>query len=383
LRRRADREHVSQGVSVNRKVIVAAAIGLAAAASGMSYLKYGAAHAVVQPSEPQITELLRSETFAVRKVDLRMHLPMSGTFRPVDQTTLKSEVAAKVAEVLAQEGQPVRKGDVLVRLDTQDLTSRFNERVANLESAKAQLALAEKNRSMKLSLQKKGYAAQAAVDEVESVYRSAEANVRALQAQVDLARKALDDAVVRAPMDGFVSERTIHPGDKVPVDDKLLVIVDLSRLEIEALVPASEIGLVKVGQKATFRVPGIQGKEFIGYVERINPATKSGSRSIPVYIRVDNPDKILRGGMFASGDIIVREVVDVIAVPSEAIREDQGERYVLKIEGDVITRQPVQVSDNVTTDRIAVTSGLTEGDTIVSAPSIILEPGTPVRIGSL
>jgi RND family efflux transporter MFP subunit len=367
-----------------KKVTVAfAVVGIIAlGAGGARYLKNDTAQAVAQQAAPAVTELAQSETFAVRETDLRFTVPLAGTLRPIDQTTLKSEVAARVSEVLVQEGQPVKKGDVLIRLDTEDLTSRLNERIANLEAAKAQLALAEKNRSMKLSLQQKGYAAQASVDEVESAYRSGQANVRAMQAQVDVARKALDDAVVRAPMNGFVSERAINPGDKVPVDGKLLVLIDLSRLEIEAPVPTNEIALVAVGQTAVFRVPGIEGREFAGQVERINPTTKEGSRSIPVYIRVENGDRVLRGGMFASGDIVVREVKEVVAVPPDAVRGGETNKYVLKLEGDKIARQPVEVSKDATATLVAVTSGLSQGDTIVSAPSINLEPGTPVRIGN-
>lgn len=367
---------------MKKKTVAFAAIGiLALGAGGARYLKDDTAQAVAQPSAPAVTELDRSETFAVRRTGLRFTVPLAGTLRPIDQTTLKSDVAAKVSEVLVQEGHAVKKGDVLVRLDTEDLTSRLNERVANLESAKAQLALAEKNRAMKLSLQQKGYAAQASVDEVESAYRSAQASVRAMQAQVDLARKALEDAIVRAPMDGFVAERSVNPGDKVPVDGKLLVLIDLSRLEIEAPVPTNEIARVAVGQKALFRVPGLEGLEFEGRVERINPTAKAGSRSIPAYIRVENPGTVLRGGMFASGDIVVREIKDVVAVPPDAVRGDQGRRYVLKLDGDRIARQPVEVSGEATATLVAVNAGLSERDTIVSAPSIVLEPGTPVRIG--
>ncbi|MCB5176689.1 efflux RND transporter periplasmic adaptor subunit [Microvirga lenta] len=367
----------------NFAVVLTVAAVVAAGAGGARYLKNDTAQAVAPTTAPgpTVVELAASEISEVRKTDLRFNVPLAGTLRPVDQTTLKSEVAAKVSEVLVQEGQPVKKGDVLVRLDTEDLETRLNERVANLESAKAQLVLAEKNRSMKLSLQQKGYAAQASVNEVESSYRAAQASVRAQQAQVDLARKALEEAVVKAPMDGFVSERAVNPGDKVPVDGKLLTLIDLAKLEIEAPVPTNEIALVAVGQKASFRVPGIEGREFSGRVERINPTTKAGSRSIPVYIRVENGDQVLRGGMFASGDIVVREVKEVVAVPPEAVRGDADRKYVLKLDGGKIARQSVEVSEDATATLVAVKSGLSEGDTVVSAPSIILEPGTPVRIG--
>jgi len=365
---------------MKKKIIAAAAVVLALGAGGVRHLRNDTAQAVA-PAAPPVAELAVPEVATAAKASLRFTVPLSGTLRPVDQTTVKAQVAAQVAEVLVREGQPVRKGDVLARLDVADLTSKLNERIANLESARAQLALAEKTRQTKLSLQQKGYAAQSAVDEVESSYQAGQASVRAMQAQVDMARKALADAVVTASMDGLVGERAVNPGDKVAVDSKLFTIVDLSRLEIEAPVPTNEIARVTAGLQALFRVPGLEGREFEGHVERINPTTKAGSRSIPVYIRVDNGAQELRGGMFATGDIVVREVADALAVPPSAVRGPPGQSHVLLVDGDRIARRPVELSGEATADLVGIRSGLSAGDRVVSAPAILLEPGTQVRVG--
>lgn len=365
-----------------KKSVIAAAVAATTVAGAGGFLYFGSSEIQATPVAPTAVavELARAETFEVRKTDLRFTVPVSGTLRAVRRSTLRSEVAAKVSDVLVQEGQAVEEGSVLVVLDTEDLTSKLEERLANLASAKAQLTLAAKNRETKLSLQMKGYAAQSTVDEVESAYRAAQANVRAMQAQVDLANKALDDAIVSAPMSGFVAERSVNPGDKVSVDGGLLTLVDLAQMEIEVLVPMTEIPLVEIGQEVMVGVPGFEDRVFFGTVERISPTTRQGSRSIPAYVRVENQDLMLRDGMFAKGDLVVRTASGALAVPHGAVRGDAGAPFVLRIASGEVTRQPVELSGDDTEDFAVVTSGLAEGDQVVSAEYLNLDAGTPVRI---
>jgi RND family efflux transporter MFP subunit len=284
--------------------------------------------------------------------------------------------------VLVEEGHDVKKGDVLVRIDMSDLESALEERVANLEAAKSQLTLAKKNLDAKVKLAAKGYAARLTVNEVESAYEASAASVRAIEAQVDAARRALAKAEVKAPMSGIVATRSVNPGDKVSVDTPLLTIVSLDEMEVDAPVPASEIGRVMIGQLVTFTVPGLVNKKFEGIVERINPVARAGTRSIPVYIHVDNEGGLLRGGMFAEGEIVIEEAADVLAIPAEALRHKDGESYVLKLEGGRIRRQQVLADQENGGELIEVT-GLSAGDKIIAASAIELPPETPVRVSGL
>lgn len=336
----------------------------------------------VAPAAEQPIEIAESETFTVKPVTLRVTLPVSGTLNPRARTAVKAQVAAQVGEVLVEEGQEVGKGEVLVRIDISDLESTLNERLANLEGAKAQHTLARKSRDAKVKLAEKGYAARLTVNEVESVYEASAANVRALEAQVDAARRALEKAEVKAPMAGIVATRAVDPGDKVSVDTPLLTIVSLDEMEIDAPVPASEIGLVKIGQPVAFQVPGLAERRFEGIVARINPVARAGTRSIPVYISLDNPGGLLRGGMFAEGEIVIEEAADVLAVPDEAIRDENGETYVLKLEEGRIRRQPVTAEAQRSGGLVRV-SGLAAGDRIIAATGIELPPETPVRVSRL
>ncbi|MGH6816665.1 MAG: efflux RND transporter periplasmic adaptor subunit [Hyphomicrobiaceae bacterium] len=363
-------------------VAVAAVLVLAAGGSFAVFKGRGASSPIVTAAIAPVIELAASETFLVKPADIRHTVSLSGSLRPLNQVYLKAEVAARVSEVLVREGEPVSQGQVLARLDVSDLTSKLTEKLSNLEQTKAQLALAEKTRAAKLALKEKGYATQATVNEVESSYRVQLATVRAIEAQIDIARKALGDAVIRAPIAGFVGERNINPGEKVALDGKLFTIVDLAEMEIEAMISTNDIARVAVGQTVEFVVPGLEQQKFTGRVARINPTAKSGSRSIPVYIQVRNEGRDLRGGMFAAGEIVIDRAEQLVAVPVDAVRTDAGERVVLKIADGVVRRQSITLKGEPgDTGLIAVGDGLVGGDTIISAASIKLDAGTRVRIG--
>ena len=358
-------------------------IGVGAVAIfGYAHRKPTAAPARIEAAAP-IVELAKAEVFSVQLMPLRHTVHLSGSLRPVNQSFLKAEVAAHVEDVLVREGQPVAKGDVLARLDVADLTSKLNEKLSLLEQAKAQLVLAEKNRTAKLTLREQGYATQTTANEVESAYRVQQANVQAIETQIAVARKAQSDAIIRAPIAGFIGERNVNPGDRVAIDGKLFTIVDLTEMELEAMISANDISHVAVGQNVDFQVPGLDLTRFTGQVVRINPTTKSGTRSIPVYIQVRNDGSQLRGGMFAVGEIVVDRSEPQVAVPIGAVRTEGDARYELKIADGLVSKQRVAVKGEPdSSELIAVTDGLATDDLIISAPAVTLVPGTRVTIGA-
>ncbi len=152
---------------------------------------------------------------------------------------------------------------------------------------------------------KEHFISQNAYDSAASTYQADLATMKAAEAQVVLAQLAWDDAVVRAPISGTVVSRLAQPGERVDVDGSIVGLVDLSQMEFQALAPASEIPGVKVGQIAHFKVGGFGDRVFDGKVQRINPMTEQGSRSITVYLSVPNPDGALKGGMFGQGMLVL------------------------------------------------------------------------------
>ncbi|MSO76949.1 MAG: efflux RND transporter periplasmic adaptor subunit [Alphaproteobacteria bacterium] len=333
------------------------------------------------PEPPRVIELAAIEVSAVRRETLRQLIPLAGSIRPVNEALLRTEVAARVREVTVREGEAVKRGEVLVRLDTRDLKARLEERQRALDAAEAQLAHAERVRANTTALEARGYAARTSMDKADAESRALAANAGQIKAQIDMAQKALGEADLVAPIDGWIAERMIHPGEMAMNDTKLLTIVDLSLLEVMATVPASDIPRVAVGQTADFTVEGLGDRLFTGRVQRINPATLAGSRSIAVHIVLPNPDGMLRTGMFAAGHIVASEAADALALPIDAIRRDADGSHVLVIEAGHIRRRPVTLGTLTTLDgRVRIERGIQPGDVVVTAP-LRLEPGMAARVG--
>ena len=321
-------------------------------------------------------DLTRAET-----ATLRQAVRLSGSVQPLNHTIVRAEVAAVVQEITVRPGERVKKGQLLARLETADLSARLREKQSNLDSARSALNLAEINRKKAVTLTQRGVKSQTALDEAENAWRNARANVAALEQQVTMARKAVGDAAVFAPIDGLVGDRFVNPGERVPVDAKLFGIAALEVMEVEALVPARDVPQLKPGQKVVLHVEGFAERVFEGHIERINPTAQSGSRSIPVYILLRNPDLSLRGGMFGSGEAVLAEALNTVAIPAEALRREGSETVVYVLAGDRLERRSVSIAlDNTTDGRIGIASGLSAGETVISTPGLRLSDGLAARI---
>ncbi len=332
------------------------------------------------PAAERPVELTALEVTAVAPRALSETVRLSGSVSPMEQSTIKAEVAARLAEVLVREGQAVRRGDVLARFDTVELTARLNEKQANLEGARAQMVLAEKTLAKNRTLNRSNIVSDTSLDQAESSFGFQRAQVDALAAQVELARKALRDAVVVSPIDGMVATRSVNPGENLAVNAAMFTIVDLSRVEVEATVPAEQVARLAVGQAATLRVEGFGERGFAGRVARINPMARVGSRAIPVYVTIDNKDGALRGGMFASGEVLVAQAANAIAVPPVAVRHDERGDFVLVIADGRTERRPVMRVESWARGDLVQVEGLAPGDRVVTGNLPGLTAGRPVTI---
>ena len=336
--------------------------------------------ATIATSQREV-ELTAREVATVSRADLRRVVRLSGTTRADKQVLVRSQLAAPVAEVLVREGDRVTAGQVLARLDTRDLQATLDQRVANLASSEAALSYAGRDLSNKRQLAGRGAGSRMAAEQAESSFQQARAVFDANQAFITMARKALADTTIRAPIDGTIGQRSIDPGGTVAVSGELFRILDLTTLEVDAAVPAGQIGLVQVGQPVTLRA-GPDGAELSGTVARINPATEAGSQVVIVHVRLPNPGRTLRAGVFVTGAVVVAEAEHALAVPEEAIHTADGEPpTVLKITDGTLQRQPVElglVSDKQ--GQAEIRAGLAEGDLVVRATLPGLAQGQAVKV---
>lgn len=327
-------------------------------------------------------EFLPQEIFKISTTELKQTMALSGALRAVDQASVKARVAAEVREVLVREGESVTAGQVLVRMDTSEFQARVDQAKGNLHAMRAQLDIASKNRDNNRALLDKGFISRAAFDNSASQFAAAQANVESAQGALDIVQKLLNDSVVRAPISGLIAVRNVQPGEKVSTDYKLLDIVNLKKMEVEALVPTSDITHIKIGQIVQLHIEGI-ADQFTGHVTRINPATQAGSRSIAIYIQVANPQDILKVGMFVDAQLVLRTKANVIAIPQTALHKESSGAYVYAIENNIIVRKIVTLGQDGRNGEVAlieITSGLKADDQIVKTDMGNLRPGTAVLI---
>lgn len=337
--------------------------------------------ATVRAPASAAMEFLPGDLYTIEPRTVERTLPLTGTLSPVTEATLKAKVAGELIELTVREGEAVRPGQVLARIDQTEVRARVAAREADVEAARAQLVWAEKNRAMQRALLEKRFISQNAFDNVDSNYEVAAAKLRAAQADLVVARKSLGDSVLVAPFAGVVAERYAKPGERIALDAKVLSMVDLSRLELEAAVPAAEIGKVRVGQRLEFRVDGFGERPFVGRIERINPTTVAGSRSINVYAVIDNADGVLRAGMFAQGAASLEQIPNALLIPASAVREEVGKPFVYALADGRVVRKAVKTVVADSAGFVQVLDGLQPGDRIVRSNLGALREGAPARVG--
>ncbi len=266
-------------------------------------------------------------------------LAVSGSLVAVNQAVVKAKVAVEVRSILIREGDRVSAGQVIAKLDTVDLVTRLDQQTGAREAIRAQYEIAEKNRTTNASLLEKKFISQNAFDNVASLSSANRAQLDAAEAQVRLAQKALRDATVVSPIDGIVARKNAQVGEKTSIDAPLFSIVDLDSIEMQAIVPAGEVAALEKGMRAGLSVDGMPDRTFEATVNRINPATEPGTRSIVVFLTVPNPDHVLKSGMFANGNIRLAASVPKPTLPLAAIQSDAGVPIVWTIEGGKLARR--------------------------------------------
>lgn len=366
-------------------VVIAAGVGFFLLRPGDGAKKEGAAtsgetaegEGEKKPAGP--LELAAGDVATVSTAALVRRLPLSGSLTPLSQTTIKAKVGGELLEVRVREGQNVAKGEVLARIDTRNQQAQVAAQRAGLEKAKADLAIAKLNLENNQRLLEKKFIAQNVLDTSQSTYDAAVAGVKLAQAQLELAEIGLQDSTVRAPFAGTISRRLAEPGEKVSSDSPLLGLVDLTQLELQASAPASEIPSVKPGQKAQVRVDGYGEQRFEATVQRINPATEQGSRSILIYLSLDNSAGLLRGGMFAQGELIIGQSGEGPVVPVAAVRSEAGLKFVMAVVDGKLVQKPVKLGLSTEDNALVeVREGLAAGDVVVVGRLDALKPGTAV-----
>ena len=336
---------------------------------------------VGKPAQATV-ELLPGDLVQVRMVELAQSLALSGPVKAVNSAFVKARVPGELKGLVVREGDFVKVGDVIARIDATEYQARVKQAQQQAESARAQMDITKRSSDNNRSLVDKGFISKTALDASMSTLAAAEANYRAALAGVDVAGKSLDDTVLRAPISGQIAQRLAQSGERIGVDARIVEIVDLSRLELEASLNAADSLQVQTGQTAQLSVEGAS-KALTAKVVSINPSAVAGSRAVLVYLALE-PSPGLRQGLFAQGSLQTG-VSRTLAIPLTSVRTDKPDPYVQLVDKGQVIHQSVTLGVRGELDGRAMVAvqGVAQGATALVGSVGSLRSGTPVKVATV
>ena len=361
---------------------VAAAVLIAGGARWASQRKAASAAAPATAVSASVIELSASEVIAAQKMDMTVGLPISGTLKASQTAVIKARVVGELMDLVVREGDMVKAGQVIARIDPVEYQARERQAKLQADAAQAQVEIAQKQFDNNKSLVDQGFISQTALQTSLSSLNGAKATHMAAVAGLDVARKAMDDSIIRASIAGQISQRLAQPGERMALDGRIVEIVNLTQLEIEAAVAPADASPIRVGMKAKLKVEGLE-EPVQAKVLRINPSAQAGSRSVLVYLGVAGEDG-LRQGLFAEGSLGTRSI-QALAVPLSSVRTDKPLPYVQVVDGEQVKHVNVQTGaraektvQNNTLTWVEV-QGLDEGAKVLAASAGAVREGTQVK----
>jgi RND family efflux transporter MFP subunit len=304
---------------------------------------------------------------------------ITGSIQPERRADLRAEVSAVVMQVMHENGDAVKKGDPLVRLDTTAIRDALASAEASQRAAEQSLDQAQRQFERMKTLRGSGMASAQALDDAEGRRNAALSEVEAAKARLVLARQQVNRTEVRAPFDGIVSDRKVSAGDTAQVGKELLKVIDPSSMRFEGLVSADQIGAVKAGQAVSFRVNGYGDQTFNGKVRRVNPAANATTRQVEVLVDFIGKEQPKLAGLYAEGRVET-ESSSALTLPATAVVRDGDKASTWRVAGNKLQKAPVKLGDrDPRTGEFPVISGLADGDKVIRYPTALLKDGQTVQ----
>ena len=309
---------------------------------------------------------------------------ISGSLQPEIRADLRAEVAAMVIKVHKENGELVRKGDLLVSLDSSVLRDNLNSAEESMRAAAQSLDGAERQYQRIKSLQAQGMVSLQGLEESENKRNSAQSEFVASKARVAAAKQQLDRTEVRAPFQGVVSARKASAGDTAQIGKELIQVIDPSSMRFEGQVSADQMSSLKVGQRVNFRINGVaQSGDQLGSrgtIKRIDGAANPVTRQVSVIVEIAGKDRPPVVGLFAEG-VIETSTKSALMVSESSLRREGDKVFAWVLDGNKIVKRHVQLGDRDTRlGEWVVSSGLVAGEKILRNTSSSLKDGQPFTL---
>lgn len=304
---------------------------------------------------------------------------ISGSIQPERKADLRAEVSAVVLQVFKENGDVVRRGDVLVRLDETSIRDNLNSAEDNVRSATQSLDQAERNVQRLKTLRASGMTSMQALDDAEVRLNAAHSELSASNARAVLARQQLQRTQVRAPFDGVVSDRKVSAGDTASIGKELLKVIDPTSMRFAGRISADKVSQVRVGQAVSFRINGYADQEFRGKVTRIDPSANDVTRQVEVLVSFTDATQPRVGGLYAEGNIAANKVT-AISLPESVMVRAGDKVSVWRVKDKKLNKVDVVLgARDSRTGYYEIRNGLADGDVVLRAPSSSFKDGQEVE----
>jgi membrane fusion protein, multidrug efflux system len=304
---------------------------------------------------------------------------VSGELRAEREATVRAEIGGSVTEVMVREGQPIRKGALLGRIETRTLEDVRQSALSALRNAENQLAVARRESERTQTLVTAGAVASRDLDVARQNVTAAEAQLADAKSRLASAERALGDTVLRAPINGILAGKPVNTGDVVSVGTELFNIIDPSSMRLEASVPSEDLSFLRIGATVEFNVRGYE-QRFEGKITMIAPQADPTTRQVPIYVSIPNVGGRLVAGLFAEGRVVSQSAKGLV-VPVNAVNMTGASPWVLRVNEGKTERVEVKLGlQDPRTERVQVVSGVNDGDTLLRGAAQGITPGTPVTV---
>ncbi|MFN8059778.1 MAG: efflux RND transporter periplasmic adaptor subunit [Vicinamibacterales bacterium] len=329
---------------------------------------------------PAVIEIGHENVVAVETARIQIGPLVSGELKAEHEATVRAKTGGSVLQATWQEGDAVRQGAVLARIEERTLRDAISSAESDLRSAQSSLEWTRKEMQRTESLVRGGALAERDLEIARNAITASEAQVENVRARLASAREQLADATVYAPIGGIIARRVANRGDVVSPGAELYTIVDPTSMRLDASVPSNELVAVKVGATVSFAVRGYPDQTFEGRIERISPIADASTRQVPIFVTVPNQAGRLVAGLFAEGRVL-KDARSALVVPESAVNQAGARPWVLAVKQGKVERVEVELGlRDDQTERVELVTGVSEGDQLVVGASQGMTPGTPVRI---
>ncbi len=307
---------------------------------------------------------------------------ISGSVQPERRADLRAEVPAVVLQVLKQNGDIVRRGDLLVRLDDTAIRDSLASAEASSRAADQAFVQAERQFQRMTTLRGSGMVSTQALEDTESRRNTAQSDLAAAKARAVQAQQQLQRTEARAPFDGIVSDRKVSAGDTAQIGKELLKVIDPASMRFEGMVSADNIGEVKAGQPVSFRVNGYGEQEFLGKIRRVNPSANATTRQVEVLVDFAGEKQPKLAGLYAEGRIEAASTIG-LTVPATALVRDGDKTSIWRIKDKKLQKTAVVIGErDVRSGEFVLVSGLMQGESVIRYPAATLKDGQAVELSA-